>query len=59
MLAARRHKVDKINAQTFCPSIGLCDEQDITVKGLRAYRHGEQSGGPENFLFEELYSLGV
>ena len=30
-----------------------------TVKGLRAYRHGEQSGGPENFLFEELYSLGV
>eukprot|EP00966_Prymnesium_polylepis_P227151 5255922-Prymnesium_polylepis.1 len=30
-----------------------------TVKGLRAYRHGDTPGGPENFVFEELYALGV
>lgn len=30
-----------------------------TVKGLRAYRHAESSHGPENFLFEELYALGI
>jgi len=30
-----------------------------TVKGLRAYRHGDSASGPENFLFEELYAVGV
>lgn len=28
-----------------------------TVKGLRAYRKGDEN--PENFLFEEMYASGI